>query len=132
LNWRLKILSPIDGVVLTRTAEPGEVLAAGKTIVTLINLGDIYMRGYIPEGQVGAIRVGQAAEVFLDSDPYNALAATVAAIDTKASFTPENIYFKDDRVTQVFGLKLRIENNEGFAKPGMPADATILPDSTPQ
>jgi len=125
----LEIVSPIDGVVLTRTAEPGEVIAAGKTVLTLVNLGDIYLRGYIPEGDVGAVRVGQAAEVFLDSAPEEALDATVAAIDTEASFTPENIYFRDDRVTQVFGLKLSIENSDGFAKPGMPADAKILPDT---
>ncbi len=125
----LEIISPIDGVVLTRTTEPGEVVATGKTLLTLINLGDVFLRGYIPEGQVGAIRVGQSAQVFLDSAPEQPLKATVSAIDTVASFTPENIYFRDDRVTQVFGLKLKINNPQGFAKPGMPADARILPES---
>ena len=123
----LEIISPIDGIVLTRTAEPGEVIATGKTILTLVNLGDVFMRGYIPEKQVGAIRVGQSAQVFLDSAPDRPLKAIVSAIDTEASFTPENIYFRDDRVTQVFGLKLRIDNSDRFAKPGMPADAKILP-----
>ncbi len=124
----LEIVSPIDGVVLTRTTEPGEVIAAGKTVLTVINLDDVFLRGYIPEKQVGAVRLGQSAQVFLDSAPDRPLSATVSAIDTEASFTPENIYFRDDRVTQVFGLKLRIENPEGFAKPGMPADAEILTD----
>ena len=64
--------------------------------------------------------------MFLDSAPEQPLAATVTAIDTEASFTPENIYFEDDRVTQVFGLKLEIDNPGGFAKPGMPADGEIL------
>jgi HlyD family secretion protein len=123
---QLNIVSPIDGVVITRTTEPGEVIAAGKTVLTLINLGDVFLRGYIPEKQVGAVRVGQAAQVFLDSAPNRPLSATVSKIDTEASFTPENIYFRDDRVTQVFGLKLQIANPGGFAKPGMPADATIL------
>ena len=125
----LKIVSPIDGVVLTRTSEPGEVVATGKTLLTLVNLGDVFLRGYIPEAEVGAIRVGQSAQVFLDSAPEQPLKATVSAIDTEASFTPENIYFRDDRVTQVFGLKLRINNPQGFAKPGMPADAKILPEA---
>lgn len=124
----LEILSPIDGVVLTRTTEPGEVIAPGKTVLTVVNLEEVFLRGYIPEKDVGAVRVGQVAEVFLDSAPEQALGATVAAIDTEASFTPENIYFRDDRVTQVFGLKLRINNPDGFAKPGMPADAKILTD----
>ncbi|MGG6241122.1 HlyD family secretion protein [Nodosilinea sp. AN01ver1] len=124
----LEITSPIDGVVLSRTVEPGEVIANGTTVLTVVNLSDLYLRGYIPEGQVGAVRVGQPAQVFLDSAPDQPLEATVTAIDTQASFTPENIYFKDDRVTQVFGLKLGLENPEGFAKPGMPADGEILLD----
>jgi HlyD family secretion protein len=124
----LAITSPIAGVVLSRTVEPGEVIATGTTVLTVVNLGDVYLRGYIPEGQVGAVRVGQPARVFLDSAPDQPLAAAVAAVDTEASFTPENIYFKDDRVTQVFGLRLTIENPDGLAKPGMPADGEILLD----
>lgn len=122
----LDITSPIAGVVTARTVEPGEVIAAGSPVLTVIDLSDVYLRGYIPEGEVGEVRVGQPAQVFLDSAPEQPLAATVTAIDTEASFTPENIYFQDDRVTQVFGLKLGIENPGGFAKPGMPADGTIL------
>jgi HlyD family secretion protein len=125
----LEIKSPIDGIVLTRMVEPGEVISAGAPVITVVNLENIYLRGYIPEGQVGEVRVGQAAQVFLDSAPAQPLAATVSAIDTEASFTPENIYFKDDRVTQVFGLKLDIDNPGGFAKPGMPADGEILLDA---
>jgi HlyD family secretion protein len=122
----LDITSPIAGVVLTRTVEPGEVIATGTTVLTVVDLDDVYLRGYVPEGAIGHVRVGQAAQVFLDSAPEEPLVADVAAIDTEASFTPENIYFKEDRVTQVFGLKLDIENPDGFAKPGMPADGAIL------
>jgi HlyD family secretion protein len=125
----LEIISPIDGVILTRTVEPGEVIASGKTIATIVNLDDVYLRGYVPEGEIGDVRVGQAAQVYLDSNPDQPLTATVTQIDTQASFTPENIYFKDDRVTQVFGLKLSITNPEGFAKPGMPADGKIIEET---
>lgn len=122
----LQIISPIDGVVLTRTSEPGEVVATGTTLMTLVNLDNVYLRGYLPEGEIGLVRVGQAAQVFLDSAPDNPLDATVTQIDSQASFTPENIYFQSDRVTQVFGLKLQIKNPNGFAKPGMPADGEII------
>jgi len=125
----LKITSPIAGVILDRIAEPGEVLSAGKIIVTVLDLDEVYLRGYVPEGQIGDIRVGQDANVYLDSDPNTPLEATVSSIDSEASFTPENIYFKRDRVQQVFGLKLSIDNPQGFAKPGMPADAEIILDS---
>jgi HlyD family secretion protein len=121
----LAVKSPIAGVVLNRTVEPGAVVASSKTLLTVINPDTIYLRGFIPEGQIGSIRMGQGASVFLDSAPKKPLKAHVIAIDTAASFTPENIYFKDDRVRQVFGVKLGIDRPEGLAKPGMPADAEI-------
>jgi HlyD family secretion protein len=62
----------------------------------------------------------------LDSIPKQPFSARVTAIDTQASFTPENIYFQDDRVKQVFGVKISLENPQGLAKPGMPVDAEIL------
>ena len=116
----------MDGVVVSRMVEPGEVISAGAAVIMVVNLEQVYLRGYIPEGDVGHVRVGQPAQVFLDSDPEQPLQAQVLAIDTEASFTPENVYFRDDRVTQVFGLRLGIENPDGFAKPGMPADGKIL------
>ncbi|OKH28048.1 HlyD family secretion protein [Chroogloeocystis siderophila] len=122
----LNVVSPIDGVVLTRSVEPGEVVATGKTLLTVIDPNTVYLRGFIPGGQIGNVRVGQRANVFLDSAPDRPLAARVTAIDTQASFTPENIYFREDRVRQVFGVKLSIDDPQGFAKPGMPADGEIL------
>lgn len=122
----LNIVSPIDAVVTTRSVEPGAVVTAGKTLLTLINPNTIYLRGFVPQGDIGKVRVGQKARVFLDSAPDKPLSAKVSAIDTQASFTPENIYFQKDRVKQVFGVKISIDNPAGFAKPGMPADADII------
>lgn len=122
----LEVLSPIKGVVITRSVEPGQVVATGKTLLTLLNPDQVYLRGFIPEGQIGEVRVGQSAQVFLDSAPNRALAARVASVDTEASFTPENIYFREDRVKQVFGVRLNLLDPAGYAKPGMPADARIL------
>jgi HlyD family secretion protein len=121
----LNIISPIDGVVTARSVEPGEVVASGKTLLSVINPNTVYLRGFIPEGEIGNVRVGQNARVFLDSAPDKPLNAKVSAIDTQASFTPENIYFQKDRVKQVFGVKISIDNPAGFAKPGMPADGEI-------
>lgn len=121
----LNIISPIDGVVTARSVEPGEVVASGKTLLSVINPNTVYLRGFIPEGEIGNVRVGQNAKVFLDSAPDKPLSAKVSAIDTQASFTPENIYFQKDRVKQVFGVKISIDNPAGFAKPGMPADGEI-------
>lgn len=120
------VKSPVHGVVTARPIEPGAVVATGKTLLTIVNLDKVYLRGYIPGGEIGKVRVGQPAQVYLDSDPKKPLKAKVAAIDPKATFTPENIYFRDDRVKQVFGVKITIDDPGGFAKPGMPADGEIL------
>lgn len=122
----LKLVAPFDGVVATRSAEPGEVVTPGAAIVTILNPGQVYLRAFIPEGEIGRVRTGQPARVYLDSNPKQPLDATVARIDPNASFTPENTYFRDDRVKQVVGVKLQIANPQGFAKPGMPADGEVL------
>jgi len=130
----LNVLSPIDGIVTARAVEPGAVVVPGTTLMSLINLDTVYLRGYVPEGQIGRVKVGQKARVQLDSNKSQALEGTVIQIDPEGSFTPENIYFKDDRVKQVFGIKIGITRPDRLAKPGMPADAEILinePIATP-
>lgn len=122
----LTIRAPFTGTVLTRTAEPGEVLAAGTPVVTLLNLEKVYLRGFIPEGEIGRVKLGQSARVFLDSNPSHPIDAYVIRIDPEAMFTPENTYFQSDRVQQVFGVKLGLRGGFGYAKPGMPADGQIL------
>lgn len=122
----LTVTAPFAGTVITRAAEPGEVVQAGTAIITLLDLGKVYLRGYVPEGQIGKVALGQLAHVFLDSNPQQALDASVTRIDPQATFTPENTYFRDDRVKQVVGVKLQLKQGIGFAKPGMPADGEIL------
>jgi HlyD family secretion protein len=122
----LNVTAPFDGTIITRTAEPGEVVTAGTPIVTLLDLHKVYLRGFVPEGQIGRIRNEQAARVYLDSNPNKPIEAYVARIDPQATFTPENTYFRDDRVKQVVGLKLNLKSGFGLAKPGMPADGEIL------
>jgi HlyD family secretion protein len=122
----LTILAPFSGTVITRAVEPGEVVTAGTAIVTLLDLSRVYLRGFIPEGQIGRVKLGQSARVYLDSNPGQPLEASVLRIDPQATFTPENTYFRDDRVKQVVGVKLQLKSGIGFAKPGMPADGEIL------
>jgi len=122
----LNVVAPFDATVATRSAEPGEVVAAGTPIVTLVNYNQVYLRGYVPEGEIGRVKVGQPARVYLDSDSNKPWEAYVSRVDPEASFTPENTYFQSDRVKQVVGLKLTLKDPQGFAKPGMPADGQIL------
>src|SRR5262249_52604618 len=121
----LTITAPIKGTILTRSAEPGRVIQPGQTILTMVDLTKLYLRGFVPEGAIGKIKVGQQAQVYLDSNPNQSIPAEVIRVDPQAMFTPENTYFKDDRVKQVLGLKLGLRGAYGFAKPGMPADGRI-------
>ena len=122
----LNIVAPFDGTIATRSAEPGEVVSAGTPIATIVNFNTVYLRAFVPESEIGRIRVGQSARVFLDSNPNQPVEAEVLRIDPEATFTPENTYFRNERVKQVVGVKLAIKDPQGFAKPGMPADGEIL------
>ena len=122
----LQVVAPFAGTVATRTAEPGEVVTAGTPVITLIDLARVYLRAFVPEGQIGRVRVGQPARVYLDSAPTTPIDAFVSRVDPQATFTPENTYFREERVKQVVGVKLQLRGAIGFAKPGMPADGEIL------
>ena len=127
----LQIIAPFDGTVQTRAVEPGEVVGAGTAIITLIDLGSLYLRGFIPDLKIGNVKIGQKAKVWIDSSEPGTkkrieLEAEVIRVDPQASFTPENTYFRDDRVKQVFGVKLKLKGNLSSAKPGMPADGEVM------
>jgi HlyD family secretion protein len=122
----LTVIAPFDGTVITRSAEPGEVVTAGTPIVTLLDLSKVYLRGFVPEGEIGRVKVGQPARVYLDSNPKQPIDAFVSRADPQATFTPENTYFREDRVKQVVGVKLQLKEAIGFAKPGMAGDGEIL------
>jgi HlyD family secretion protein len=122
----LTVRAPFSGTVVTRAAEPGEVITAGTAVITLLDLSKVYLRGFVPEGEIGKVKVGQAARVYLDSNPQQPVDAYVSRIDPQATFTPENTYFRDDRIKQVVGIKLQLKSGYGFAKPGMPVDGEVL------
>jgi HlyD family secretion protein len=122
----LTIRAPFSGTVVTRAAEPGEVIPAGTAVITLLDLSKVYLRGFVPEGEIGKVKVGQPARIYLDSNPQQPVDATVSRIDPQETFTPENTYFRDDRIKQVVGIKLQLNAGFGFAKPGMPVDGEVL------
>ncbi|MGE0392051.1 MAG: HlyD family secretion protein [Vicinamibacterales bacterium] len=122
----LTVVAPFDGTVVTRSAEPGEIVAAGTPLLTIVDLSRMYLRGFVPEGRIGEVKAGQPARVYLDSNPQAPIEAVVTRIDPEATFTPENTYFQEDRVKQVVGVKVQLKGAVGFAKPGMPADGEIL------
>ena len=122
----LQIVAPFDGTITVRSVEPGEVINPGTAIVTLVNLQELYLRVFVPIAEIERVKVGQPARIYLDSQPGRAIEATVSRIDPDAAFTPENTYYREDRVRQVVGVKLAIKNSDGAAKPGVPGEGEIL------
>jgi HlyD family secretion protein len=120
------ILSPRNAVVQVRNVEQGEVVAPGTALYTLVDPQDIWLRAYIPQDQIGHVRVGQTAHVSVDSFPGRVFEGRVAAISSKGEFTPGNVQTRGDRVKLVFSVKIQLDNRDGSLKPGMPADAEIL------
>jgi len=120
------VRSPIDGTALRRLVEVGELAGVGTGLYIISDLSMVHLMIYIPETSLGAISVGQAAEVRIDSAPDRIFTGKVSYISQDAEFTPKNVQTKDERVKLVFGVKIDIPNPDGTLKPGMPADARIL------
>ncbi|MCS7055954.1 MAG: efflux RND transporter periplasmic adaptor subunit [Thermoflexales bacterium] len=122
---RLTLVAPAGGVVLSRAIEPGEFAAPGATLLVLGDLDALTITVYVPEDRYGRIRLGQAAQVTVDSFPGETFTATVAHIADRAEFTPRNVQTAEGRKSTVFAIRLAIENPNGKLKPGMPADVTF-------
>jgi len=119
------IAAPSAGVVTQRAVERGELVSPGATLVTLVDLDIVSVMIYVPEKVLGRIKLGDRAEVRIDAFPDKTFAGEVTYISPEAEFTPKNVQTKEDRVKLVFGVKIEIENREGWLKPGLPADALI-------
>ncbi len=121
----LRIVAPSDGTIITKAAEPGELLSPGKPLLVIGDLERPYLRVYLPERDIGKVKLGDAARVYVDSFPGRAFDAVVTEVANKAEFTPKDVHMPDERVTLVYAVKLEIRNPQGLTKPGMPADGRI-------
>jgi HlyD family secretion protein len=119
------IFSPIDGVVLVKSAEPGEVLAAGTTVLTIGDIDHPWLRGYISEGDLGRVKLGQRASVTNDSFKGKTYNGRVSFIASDAEFTPKQIQTNEERVKLVYRIKIDVENPQHELKNNMPVDADI-------
>lgn len=119
---KLSIYAPQDGIVLYRSAEPGENMLPGAPLLTLANIAQLTITVYLPEDRYGQVVLGDVAQLRVDSFPGEDFEATIIQIADQAEFTPRNVQTAEGRSTTVFAVKLRVDNPEGKLKPGMPAD----------
>lgn len=122
---KLTVKAPSDGVILTRSIEPGEVLPAGAAAFSLGRLDNLTITVYIPEDRYGEVKLGQSADMTVDPFPGETFTATVYHIADQAEFTPKNVQTVSGRKSTVFAIKLQVEDPQGKLKPGMPADVTF-------
>jgi len=120
------IISPIDGFVVKKFVEVGETVAPMSSLVKISNLASVNLIIYVSEVELGKIKLGQKAEITMDTYPDKKYEGKVTFISPEAEFTPKNIQTKDERTKLVFAVKIEIPNKDFDLKPGMPADAKIL------
>ena len=119
------VRAPADGVVTERFVEEGELAAPGTGLFVITNLDRMKLTIYVPETDLGNIRLGERANISIDSNPGASYPGTVTWISPVAEFTPRDIQTKDERVKLVYAVRIEISNPSGIFKPGMPADATL-------
>jgi HlyD family secretion protein len=118
-------VSPIDGVVLAKAADVGEVLAAGTTVVTIGDIDHPWLRAYINETDLGRLKLGTKAKITTDSYPGKEYEGRVSFIASEAEFTPKQIQTQEERVKLVYRFKIEVDNPQHELKSNMPADAVI-------
>ena len=120
-----EVVAPLAGTVVHRLAEPGEVAGPGGTLFVMQQLDIVRLTVFVPEADVGRVRLGDPVSVSIDSHPDRSFTGRVARVRNEAEFTPKNVQTRDERVKLVFGVEVELPNPEGYLKPGLPADAVI-------
>lgn len=119
------IQAPVDGTVLARGLRAGELASPGRLVARLVDLDRVELQAFVPESELGRLRVGDPARVRVSAFPERHFSGRVIRVDQEAQFTPRDIHLPSERVRMVFGLRIGLDNPEGRLKPGMPADAWI-------
>ncbi|HEX4544877.1 MAG TPA: efflux RND transporter periplasmic adaptor subunit [Candidatus Acidoferrum sp.] len=120
-----QVTAPSSATVEVLDVRPGDIIAPNTPVATLLEKDQIYVRIYIPETQYGRVKLGQGAEVRVDSFPNQVFEGVVEQINQQAEFLPRNVQTREERVHQVFGIKIRINDPAGRVMAGMAADVKL-------
>ncbi|QDV26460.1 HlyD family secretion protein [Aureliella helgolandensis] len=120
----LNIKSPIDGSIESLDLQPGDMVAAGAPVLSMLDKDNLWVRAYVPQNRIG-IKVGQTVRVTVDTYPDEPFTGTVSFVARQAEFTPNNVQTLEERSKQVFRFKVAIENRRDLLRPGMMADVWL-------
>ncbi|HJV59665.1 MAG TPA: HlyD family efflux transporter periplasmic adaptor subunit [Albitalea sp.] len=122
----LTLRAPVEGTITGRFTSVGEVVNAGTPLLELVDLGQLYLKAYLPETQIGRVHRGMPAQIHVDAYPGEPFAATLRYLSARAEFTPKEVQTVDERVKLVYEVRLYVDRNPGGRlTPGQPADAMI-------
>ena len=124
-----QVLAPAAATVEVLDVRPGDLIPPNTPVATLLERDQIYIRIYIPETVIGQVHVGQKAEIRVDSFPNQTFNGVVEQINQQAEFLPRNVQTREERVHQVFGVKVRIDDPSHHILAGMAADVKLTPNS---
>ncbi len=129
----LTLRSPVDGRILYRLAEPGEVLSPGGRVFSILDLNDVYMYIYLANLEAGSVELGSEARIVLDAIPDNPIPCTVTYVSPRNQFTPKEVETRDEREKFMFRIKLQVNQdwlarNIDIAKSGMPGIGWVKTD----
>ena len=116
-----ELFAPADGLVQTVSVRTGDLVGPGKIVVTMLESSQLWVKVYVPETDLASVRVGQSAQVEVDSFRGHSFTGHIQEIASQAEFLPRNVQTRDDRQHQVFGVKVRVDNSDGALKSGMSA-----------
>lgn len=122
---KTQITSPVDGIVLHRHVEIGEIVKPGTTVFTLMKKGEMEVVVYVPEANLNQVKIGQTATIKVDAYPDQTFKGKITHISNKAEFTPKNVQTPEERTKMVFAVTVKITEGIDQLKPGMPADVTF-------
>ena len=123
-----EIFSPVTGAVLVKSAEAGEYVSPGATVVTIADLDHVWLKAYVDETDLGRVKLGQKVRIKTDTFPGKTYEGEISFISSEAEFTPKQVQTQKERVKLVYRIKVDVENRNRELKPGMPADGEILFD----
>jgi HlyD family secretion protein len=121
----MQVKAPTDSILEVLSVKVGDVLAPNREVATLILPQHLWVRVFVPEPWLGLIKVGDAVHLRVDSFPGKDFDGTVEQVNRQAEFTPRNVQTVEDRIRQVYGVKIRLPNNEDKLRAGMSADVVF-------
>jgi HlyD family secretion protein len=124
VDW-LTVSSPLQGTVLTRYHEPGEMVLPGTKLLTLADLGIVWVYIYIPQPVLAIVKPGMQVETVIPESNMRKITGTIVKVNEEAEFTPKNVQTRKERTRLVYGVKIEFKNTEGLLKPGMSVEVKL-------